>query len=535
MQSTGILRGFALIAAVIAPATFAFAQDDAAARCAALNGTSIAVSTISLPTRGGRIMASELTAASDPNGEFCKVRGAIFPIDRTAPDLNFEINLPSNWNGKALHLGGGGYDGSIVTGLNARFLPPGTVQPLKQGYVTFGSDSGHVGEGSDASFALNDEALENFGGDQLKKTRDVAIWLVTSYYARAPSRLYFEGSSQGGHEAFLVMQRWPEDYDGIVAIHPVYDITALQLSGVRLGQALYNTPGAWLSPEKAKLVYDSVMLSCDKLDGLADDVISNVAGCRETFELKSLRCDGGKDTGADCLSDPQLRAVRVFDSETKLGVTLEGGIKTFAHWPIIEGGSTAGTFNLGRVPQPQSPPASGDAFAYIMGDQLVRFMALRDPGFDSLQLDPKKHAARLQEVSKIADASSVELEPFRDRGGKLLLLHGTADMAVTPHNTIDYYERLVERFGSEPLKSFMRFYIVPGFGHGDGPFVAGWDWLGALDAWVEDGRAPNRLVVVDTADPGKGRSRPLCEYPLWPKYRGSGDPTSAAGFDCVAE
>lgn len=534
MLGQSFVRSLAPILAALLPIGVAFAQNDRQARCETLNGTSIAVSTMSLPTRGGRIMASELMPASDPNGEFCKVRGAIFPIDRTAPDLNFEVNLPSEWNGKALQLGGGGYDGSIVTGLEARYLPPEVMQPLAQGYATFGSDSGHVGEAADASFGLNDEALENFGGAQLKKTRDAALWLMRLYYAEAPSRLYFEGSSQGGHEAFLVMQRWPEDYDGIVAIHPVYDFTALQLSGVHLGRALYGTAGAFIAPAKAELIYRSVMDACDELDGLADGVIGNVAGCREAFELESLGCEGGRGAGTDCLSAAEISAVRAFDSPTELGVTLADGIDTFAHWPIVEGGSTSGIFSLGRNPEPQSPPAFGDAFVYIMGDQMVRYMVARDRMFDSLQFDPGRHAERLREVSRIVDANSVALEPFRDRGGKLLLLHGTADMAVTPHNTIAYYERLAERFGAGRLADFVRFYLVPGFGHGDGPFVAAWDWLGALDAWVEEGRAPRDLVVVDAAEPGKGRRRPLCEYPLWPKYRGSGDPAAASSFDCVA-
>ena len=169
-----------------------------------------------------------------------------------------------------------------------------------------------------------------------------------------------------------------------------------------------------------------------------------------------------------------------------------------------------------------------------MGDQLIRYMVLRDPKADSLRFDAHAHAGRLQDVSAILDANSVALEPFRDRGGKLLLLHGTADMAVPPRNTIDYYERLEQRFGL-PLEDFVRFYVVPGFGHGDGPFVASWDWLGALDAWVDHGSAPANLTVVDAARATAGRTRPLCEYPAWPKYRGSGDVNRASSFVCATQ
>jgi pimeloyl-ACP methyl ester carboxylesterase len=504
-------------------------------RCEALAGRSISAAAIGLPSSGATIGSASMSDAADPNGEYCAVEGAIHPIDTTAPDIRFQVNLPSQWNGKALHLGGGGYDGSVVTGLAARYLRPGSAQPLKQGYVTFGSDSGHRGAGNDASFAMNDEALENFGGNQLKKTHDAAAWLIERYMGRLPRRTYFEGSSQGGHEAFLVMQRWPDDYDGIVAIHPVYNITALQLSGVRLGQALYNRSGAWLGPDKLALIYDAVMRACDDADGLADGLIGHVSGCRSRFDIDTLRCPAGADGGAACLSAAELGTVRAIGARMQIGFEIEGGLRSFAHWPLTEGGSTTGRFNLGESPTAAVPPTTSDAFAFVMGDQLVRYIALRDPDFDSKQLNPADHAARFQQVSRLVDANSVELAPFRDRGGKLLLLHGTADMAVPPQNSIDYYERLVEHFGAGPLARFVRFYMVPGFGHGDGPFVAGWDWLGAIDAWVEDGVAPANLVAIDTAEPGRGRTRPLCEYPAWPKYRGSGDPNAAASFVCADE
>jgi feruloyl esterase len=541
------LRGaFAVVAGVLLITHKANAADDVAARCNALKGASLPAAAIGLPTTGATIASAAMTDASDPNGVFCKIVGAIHPVDKTAPDINYQINVPSAWNGKALHLGGGGYDGTVVTGLTANFLGRDVSQPLKRGYATFGSDSGHKGSGGDASFGANDEALANFGGDQLKKTHDVAVELIKRVAGQAPRRMYFEGNSQGGHEGFNVVQRWPRDYDGVVSIHPVYDITALQLDGVHVGQALYNSPGAWLSPAKTKLIYDTVMKACDSLDGAADGVIANVKGCRTAFKLDSLRCADGKDAGDMCLSDAQIGTVRTIASRYQIGFALEDGVSSFAPWPLIEGGSAAQIFNFGAKPTASNPPAPAvfgppgsappsDAFAYVMGDAMVRHMALRDPKVDTLKFDATQHEHRLKQVSKVLDASSVALEPFRDRGGKLLLLHGTADMAVPPQNTIDYYERLVARFGADKLEEFVRFYVVPGFGHGDGPFQASWDWLSALDAWVEKGQAPASLVAVDTAMATAGRSRPLCEYPAWPKYKGSGDVSSAASFACTAE
>ena len=216
--------------------------------CAQLGGTKIAASAIGLPTTGGDVRSASLVLATDPgntNGEYCKVLAAIHPVDAAAPDINIEVNLPTSWNGKALQRGGGGYNGTLVTGLTQ--VPYGPVTgptPLAQGYATLGSDSGHVGAIADGTFALNDEALANFGGNQLKKTHDAALALMQARYRKAPTRFYFAGNSQGGHEAFNVVQRWPQDYDGAIAIHPVYDFTLLQADGNYLAKAMYANGGA---------------------------------------------------------------------------------------------------------------------------------------------------------------------------------------------------------------------------------------------------------------------------------------------------
>jgi feruloyl esterase len=174
-----------------------------------------------------------------------------------------------------------------------------------------------------------------------------------------------------------------------------------------------------------------------------------------------------------------------------------------------------------------------DGFIYFMGDQGIRHMALKEPSFDTLTFAAKDHATKLQAVSRLVDASSDDLRAFRRRGGKLLMLHGTLDMAVTPHNTHAYWRRLQRRFGSG-LRDFARYYVVPGYGHGSGVFTVGWDSLGALDAWVERGEAPREPVATDLARTTAGRTRPLCDYPAWPRYRGAGDPDRAASFECVS-
>jgi feruloyl esterase len=161
-------------------------------------------------------------------------------------------------------------------------------------------------------------------------------------------------------------------------------------------------------------------------------------------------------------------------------------------------------------------------------------MILHDVSYDTLTFKPAEHAAALQALSRMIDASDPDISAFQKRGGKLLLMHGTVDMAVTPYNTIAYYEKLKARFGEAGLRQFVRFYVAPGFGHGDGSFQVGWDSLGALDAWVDRGVAPGPQIAIDTAKATAGRSRPLCEYPTYPKYAGAGDPNAASSFTCAA-
>jgi feruloyl esterase len=503
--------------------------------CESLAGAAVASAAIGLPSGGAQVNSAR-TIDDAANGAYCELQGAIRPLDPSAPDIRFRVNLPQAWNGKAVQMGGGGFDGRLPPATNSMFADPAQPTTLRRGFATFASDSGHQAPpGQDAAaFALNAEALANFAGEQLKKTHDVALALLRQAYGRAPRRLYFQGNSQGGHEALTVVQRYPADYDGAVAVHPVYDLTGLHLDGVLLGQALYGTPGAWVPPDKLALVSAAVLQRCDALDGLRDGIIGNVDACRRAFRLQALRCATGGDDGAGCLSDAQLASFRRFAAPMPLGVTLAGGIDTFPGWPILEGGSMAGALftPFGASPQRPTPGAAGAAFAWMMGDQTVRYLLLRDPRADSLQFDPRQHLAALQGLSQQLDASSPDLSAFRERGGKLLLMHGTVDMAVPPRNTIRYYEQLQARYGSK-LRQFVRLYIAPGFGHGDGSFVVGWDSLGALDAWADRGVAPGPQLVTDTNQATAGRTRPLCEYPRYPRYRGTGDPNRETSFRCA--
>lgn len=514
-------------------AALAMSEPAAADTCAALTGLKIEPAAIGLPTQG-----AEATSAATDAGGVCVVQGRIAPVDPKAPDIRFQINLPKDWNGKAVHLGGGGYDGMLVDGRHPGFLPPGR-DPLSRGFATFGSDSGHQGGGGnpmaaagDASFALNQEALVNFGGAQLKKTHDVALVVIERFYGRAPKRTYFYGASQGGHEGLIVAQRYPADYDGVVSIHPAYDFTALQLSGAALGQQLYGPQGAWLSPAKTAALAKAVLQACDGLDGVNDGLVSAPAQCRKVFDVRKLRCPSGGDEGPACLSDAEIRTAVALASPIEYGVDLSG-VHSFGRWPVLEGAlGPDAFFGLGVRPVAGKPPTFQDAFGWLMADQGIRYMFVGDPAYDSLQFKPSEHVATLQRVSAIVDASSPDLDAFKAHGGKLLLMHGTVDMAIPPSNSEAYFGRLQARYGQN-LSGFVRFYEAPGFGHGDGPFRVVWDSLDTLDRWVDEGQAPGPQTIADSNPAHAGRTRPLCEFPAWPRYKGQGDPNAGESFVCA--
>lgn len=511
--------------------------------CAKLAGSFIAPAAIGLPTSGAVVQSARLVPADapeNPNGEYCAVRGVIVPVSAAAPNMEFEVNLPTNWNNKVLQLGGGGFDGVLITGLGPAGLQPASVpNPLKQGYATAGGDGGHKGSAPfDGSFGMNDEALANYGKQSVKKVHDVAIALVKARYGGAPRRFYFIGNSQGGHEALDAAARYPADYDGVVANYPAYNVTMLHLGSLNVGKAVYENGGVgWLNAAKTRLLTDAVFSACDALDGLSDGIIGNVAACNAKFNIdtvkSALRCAGGGEGGDACLSDAQIAAVGRITSPYRPGFAVAGNDE-FPPWALLEGARFEGRSTFGTRPVPANPPTNDDALLYNAGAATTKYIITRKPEFDALKLEPKDWQERVQEVGTTMDVSDVDLTPFRAKGGKIILVHGTVDDFITPHNSIAYYKYHLARQGQANMDSFVRFYLIPGLSHGFGPFNAKYDGLGVLDRWVESGSAPGTLVAND-GNPGAARTRPMCLYPAWPRYSGSGAENDAASFRCAQE
>lgn len=517
-----------------------------ATACERLEGLEISSHAIGLPTTGATVTSTELVAADardNANGEFCKVLGAIHPVTYNAPDINFEVNLPTNWNGKSLQFGGGGFNGTVVTGLGHYAKQPESEDtPLARGYVTLGSDSGHQSSGGfDGSFFLFDEALRNYGHEQIKKTHDVAMRLVEARYGTESQYNYFIGGSQGGHEAFDAVQRYPDDYHGAVAGYPAHNVVMLHLSANQYARALHAHEGeSWISPAEAAAFVEAVYAACDGLDRAEDGIISDVAACREAtadFKLMNdanpIRCEGGGDGGDQCLSDPQIEALNVMDEPYDLGFSVfadDDGNSTFPKWTPFEGSTLVdgGFPNLGA----QGP---GQALQFAPGDATPKYAIAQDLTLDTINdFDPRQYAGRIGELVELISANSVNLDRFREKGGKLIFFHGHIDDFIPVYSSIQYYERLAKRYDADTLEDFVRFYTIPGMGHVTGVFNARISSLDQLEAWVERGQAPGELLATDANEANEGRTRPVCRYPEWPRYTGPGSLDDAESFVCVA-
>ena len=330
-------------------------------------------------------------------------------------------------------------------------------------------------------------------------------------------------------------------------------------------------PGAYPSRAKRRLLYDAALAACDALDGVRDGLVSNVNACNASFDPATamlngapLRCAGGADSGDSCLSDAQIAGFNVTNTPLVLNYALasgETGYPGFNVWGTDFGNPgtsplqpTVLTLSLGTE-QPANPrppvvaavpatataaaqPATSPPYGSTFWDQWVRFFVTRDANFNSLSLDPQNPGAwlaRIVELTRIQDLNKTDLSAFAAKGGKILMAHGSHDALVSTRATQQYWSRIRNTMGAEKVDGFARYYEIPGYGHAvSSVFNAAWDSLTTLENWVEKGMAPPDQVVADTAGV-PGRTRPLCGYPSWPKYKGAGDINAAQSYGCATQ
>ena len=539
------------------------APEVGSAQCALLAGLAIPAARLGLPSGAATITQARfelaqpleivrgVTAPATP--DYCQVQGRIAPVDPAAEPIHFQVNLPARWNGKALQYGGGGYNGTLVTGLTPlRDATPDDPLPLARGYVTLGTDSGHRAASyppnAIGQFGMNDEMLANYGYASYKKVKDAAVEVMRAFYGRGPGRMYYFGGSEGGREGLTMAQRYPADYDGIVSVVPVVQLSMLFQSYIPHVRPQFS--GGWMSPAKVATLAKFVVAACDGLDGIADGVVSNYLACPARVDVDRLRCAGGADTGDGCLSDAQLAVVKAMHSPFKLPFKVANGLDTYPAWGFWGNETTPDPANptwtrwvTGTAPPTPAVEASAGQH-WLYGANFVRYFAARDPNFDVRSYDPARFEARLKQVSEIIDSSNPDLSAFFARGGKLIVRENTADVAQSPQAGIDYFQAVAARVGPAVMESSARLYVSPASTHtGNASSVTTGavvptmvDLLDPLDRWVTTGQPPpDALVqVVKAAAPPftLAASRPLCRYPNHPRY-GGGDPSSAASYRCV--
>jgi feruloyl esterase len=454
-----------------------------------------------------------ITAAFPPH---CHIEGA---LDRRAGDdgkpyaIGFAINLPDEWNGRFLFQGGGGLNGTVQPPLGAGAA--GDTPALSRGFAVASTDSGHQGQGPfDAAFFADQEALLNFHQFANAKVTIIAKQLIAEYYGSPARHSYFVGCSTGGREGMVMSQRFPFYYDGIVAGAPAMRTglsnLALKWISVQLNRVATRdasgkpVPGTAFTEAERKLIVNRFLETCDANDGLADGLVFDTHGCR--FDPAALVCQADKRD--QCLRAEQAQALqRAF-----------AGPKDSTGYPVY----TGFLFDTGIAAQ-----------GFIPGLLMGGTSPVDPAGGAALQQDVDAEArAATEPVASFGDSTWTNLNSFSGNGGKLIFYHGVSDAWFSALDTIDYYERMsAANGGMEQVRNWSRAFLVPGMLHcNGGQALDRFDMLTAIVDWVEKGKAPDRIIATGRAYPG--RSRPLCPWPEFARYTGSGDSEDEVNFEC---
>ena len=438
---------------------------------------------------------------------FCRVAATLTPTSDS--DIKIEVWMPAaGWNGKFQGVGNGGWAGVISY--------PALAEALGRGYAAASTDTGHASEGG--SFALgHPEKFTDFAWRAVHEMTVAAKSIIDAFYGSRPRRSYWNGCSTGGRQGLMEAQRFPLDYDGIIAGASANPRTQLNAAGIAMHQALRRNPASAIPAAQYAMIHDAVLDACDGIDGLKDRLIQDPTRCE--FDPKVLACRGDDDPKS-CLTPPQVEAVRTIVSpvKTRSGVEISSRREPGSElgWGFFFGGQ-------------DPPPLVADSFKYIV---------FKDPNWDWRTFDLEHDLARAEAAGelKAADAIDPNLSAFAARGGKLLMYHGWSDALVAPGASINYYNRVLAAIGGAGKTSeWIRLFMLPGMGHcrgGDGPNT--FDAIGTLDEWLEAGRAPDRIIATHLTAGTPDRTRPLCPYPQLAVYRGSGSMDEAANFICKA-
>jgi hypothetical protein len=489
------------------------------------------------------IVSAELVEAGTfktPGGDplpglkaFCRVTGVAKPSSDS--DIKFEVWLPAaEWNGRLWGAGNGGFAGDMpYDSLGAG---------LAEGYATIGTDTGHEGGPLDATWAIgHPEKVIDYGYKAIHEAAVRAKVILSAFYGRKATHAYFSSWSNGGRQALMEAQRYPDDYDGIIAGAPVIDYTHLFAGLASIDFVWFGAKAGYFPPSKLPAIQAAAMAACDGIDGIKDGVIDDPRRC--TFDPSALLCQGAETDR--CLTQPQLAALRTIYA----GQVLADGTVLHGYSPGAEAESGPQGGWDGWI---TSSPQAESAFHKFAVGYFGAFV-FGDPKWDYHTFNPDRDVrAGDQKLAPILNATDPDLSKFVAHGGKLILYHGWADQGIPPLTTVDYYQRVRDTIGQKATADSVRLFMAPGMLHvfaGPGPNSFGQFSAGtgdpntrigaALQRWVEEGIAPERIIATKRMKGGDPsievvRTRPLCAFPNVAHYRGTGSTDDAASFDCAA-
>ena len=430
---------------------------------------------------------------------FCRVTASIRPSSDS--DIRMELWMPaSGWNGKFVVPGNGGFAGAIA--------PAGLATNLRKGYAVATTDTGHEG-GSGAFMLDHPERLTDFADRAIHETTTKGKAIVAAFYGSGPRLSYFNGCSTGGRQALTAAQRFPDDFDGIVAGAPAIYASHQSAGQIWIWQATHRDEASFLPPATLAVLHDAVVAKCDALDGVKDGVLEDPTRC--SFDPGTVACKSGDGPG--CLTSAQVEAAR----QIYTGAKNSRGERVFSG--LYPGSELGWTASAGAQP-----------VGYAL--DVYRYVVMRDPKWDPMTLNYDGDIAKADKVVGQLTAIDPDLTRLLSHG-KLLMYAGWSDPGIPPGYLPEYYKNVLAKTKVKNIKNATRLFMIPGMGHcGGGDGTSTFDMLAALDQWVEKGKAPDLIPASRVKDGVTDRTRPLCPYPQAATYKGSGSIDDAANFAC---
>lgn len=498
-----------------------------------LKGMKIPAEFFTEKTNGGEVISVEIeTSATNPDVQYANVFGYIYPVDKTAPNIEWRVLLPLKWNGRSVQLGGGANNGSIpkLTGTSSL----GSIIPIDAGYIVLGDDSGHQSKDSmDASFAKNAEALANYTRLHLMKVQFLMRWLAKNFYGAEPILNYFAGVSTGGREALECATTYGKYYDGVFSGEPALNYVLIRMWGAILSQAVYKNYDAENHPQSdgfideptVKAIQEDAIARYDELDGLKDGIISNIYAARADrnnfldFLTKKYN-----------LTHTQLKTIDIYENGYTLDYSMPNGMNSYHGYAALEGGM----MDLGPDPVPREPlDTKYNVHHGDRADGVFKYFITKDPNWILIAHDyynpDEKLMNMLMEASREYDANSPNFDEFIEHGGKLIYFAGWHDMSMSPWQLIQQYRDYVKKYGQEKTDEFCKFYLMPGVPHGSGMGMPYLEWL---DYWCSTGEYPKGPLYVSIT--ATGNEMPAAEFPGWVKYN-EGDPKLGSSYEVSTE